>query len=419
MMNLSEITVELVTDYFDREYANDLLSRHHPLGARKAIGKRVCYVAKYQERIVAVLIFDQAVNRNKLREKQIGWSAELVSKRLKHVANNTRYLLLPECSGEKNVASKILSLVTERISKDWMKHYGMPLLALETYVDPEHNKNQGTCYTAAGWENLGYSSGYQALGAERTHSKWYFLKALHTESYKVLSSPFEHTLLSGVKSVSGKSNNTFAFNWDEVKLKSLRAHLSKLQDPRSGHGKVYEFSGFLTLCQVAVLCGYTQYRQIADWIRKLPGDLRVRFGIRSRRTPTECTVAKFLSRIAPEPLEKLLNEWLAKNYKQALKPKQDVVSMDGKTLRATSSVRGEQVDFLNIYANKTGVAIGQLPTNKGAGEKATAREALKTIPQLEGQIILADAIHTDEELLKALSKKNVRMSSLSKVIKNL
>ena len=112
----------------------------------------MCYAAGYRGEYIAVLLFDISVKRNKHREARIGWSAAQAASRNQHIANNSRYLILPRYQGIKNLASKILSMVTDRISDDWLKQYGIPLLAVETYVDPEHNDNQGSCYLAAGWE---------------------------------------------------------------------------------------------------------------------------------------------------------------------------------------------------------------------------------------------------------------------------
>ena len=125
---------------------------------------------------VSVFTFDKAIDRNKHREREIGWNKEQVKERIKHVANNSRFCVLPKYAGVQNLASKVLSLVSARISDDWLKRYGVPLLALETYVDPEYHGNEGTCYKAAGWENLGLSSGHVSENGERTHGKFYFLK---------------------------------------------------------------------------------------------------------------------------------------------------------------------------------------------------------------------------------------------------
>ena len=102
-----------------------------------------------------------------------------------------------------------------------------PLLALETYVDPDQNDNQGTCYIAAGWEKLGLSTGYQEeTGGERTQGKWYLLKSLNPKSYEALRSELPHALLTGVKEVSGKSNNNFVFDATKLNVKDLQMALA-------------------------------------------------------------------------------------------------------------------------------------------------------------------------------------------------
>jgi hypothetical protein len=202
-IDLNKIKVKPVYDYYDRADVSTVLSRCHPLGDKKAIGNRISYAASYRGEWIAVAMFDKAVDRNKYREASIGWNKFQLKERVKHVANNSRFAIIPKFEGIPNLASKVLSLITDRISTDWLKQYGIPLLAVETYVDPEYHKNEGTCYKAAGWVNLGISSGYQISKEERTHGKWYFLKSLHKDSYKALSSDLPNALLSGVKPVSG------------------------------------------------------------------------------------------------------------------------------------------------------------------------------------------------------------------------
>ena len=93
--------------------------------------------------------------------------------------------------------------------------------------------------------------------------------------------------------------------------------------------------------------------------------------------------------------------------------------MDGKTQRATSSLAKEQKCFLNVYAHDLGIVINHLPTKKGAGEKVKGKKVLKDDKVLEEKVILSDAIHTDKTFVKLVEKKTLRMSSLSKVIRNL
>ena len=414
-MDLSLLEVEPITDYFDREYAGDLLSRHHPLGSKKLQSYRIVYRAMYRGDWVGVLCFDQSVARNKYRESVIGWSSSQKKARLKHVVNNSRFLVLPEYEGVPNLASKILSLTTSRLSADWERQYGFPILAVETYVDPERRGNAGTCYEAAGWENLGYSSGFSSGGGERTHSKWYFLKALNKGSFSALSADIPHALITGTKSVSGKSNNNYVLDSSKLNLRDLQEALSEVPDPRSKHGQRYEFLPLLSLSIAAVLSGYTQYRQIADWISKLPAETRVKFGLRGDRVPTESTVAKLLSRIYSEKLQSVLSTWLLRTYDKELKMK--VISLDGKAIRATANDAGDQVKFLNVLANELGIVIHQAPTEGAGGENTTAQKVVKENDIFREKIILADAIHTEKKFIKEIEKKTLRMSSLSKGIR--
>ena len=115
-------------------------------------------------------------------------------------------------------------------------------------------------------------------------------------------------------------------------------------------------------------------------------------------------------------LNKALSDWLLKTYNNS--PKIKTISLDGKALRATSSLPTEQKAFLNVFAHELGIVINHVPTKKGGGEKASARKVIESDDMFKGKVVLADAIHTDKELIKSLKKKTPRMYSLSKAIKN-
>lgn len=411
-VDLDQVSVAPVTDYFERSAVETILARQHPLGANKAIGERLCYRASYRGTWVAVLVIDGGIKRNKRREVRVGWTNGQRDRRLRYVANNSRYLIGKKYVGVKNLGSKVLSLLANRISDDWQRRYGHPLLALETYVNTE---NEGTCYSAAGWENLGYSSGYEAYGKERTQHKWYFLKALHRDSFAALRSEIPHALITGVKSVSGESNNNYVLDASKFNIKDLQKALERVPDPRSRHGRRYGFVPLLSMCIAATISGYTQYRQIADWIKKLPSEERRLFGLRGDRVPSESTIGFFIREIEPTELQKVLRDWLLKTYKKEINF--DTVTLDGKALRATSSIANEQAAFLNVFANELNIVVEQLPTLKGSGEKKTARDVTQNSEYLENKIILADAIHTDQKFIQEIKKKALNMSSLLRTIK--
>ena len=72
-----------------------------------------------------------------------------------------------------------------------------------------------------------------------------------------------------------------------------------------------------------------------------------------------------------------------------------------------------------MFANELGIVIEHRPTSKGGGEKIAARELLRSEIDLEGKIVIADAIHTDRAMIEELTKKAPRMSSLLREIKNI
>lgn len=412
-VDLSKLRVEILDDIDDFELAGDMLSRGHYLGNKKLAGERLSYVAIYRGQWLAIAHFDKATERSRVREDRIGWSARVRKERIKYITNNSRFLILPNYSGVKNLASKVLSLIAARISSDWEKRWGHPLFLLETYVDPEQG-NTGSCYKAAGWERIGISAGYKKADGNRTNPKDYFLKALHKHSYESLAGEFETPQLSGLKPLKG-SNNNFVIDPNKIDFKSLKEHLSLIKDPRGRQGRRYELLPILTLSCAAVLSGYTQYQQISDWISNLAPEIRAKAGIRSDRKPSPSMLQKLLSRINSKELEDVLSKWVLSESGTLFG---STISLDGKHHRATSSSLKGQKKFLNVLVQDIGIVVKEYPTKMGHGEGAAAREALKELP-LEGTIVTADALHTERATARAVVKKTAGFCSLSKTITKL
>jgi hypothetical protein len=146
---------------------------HHYLGALPKIGNTLWYVACFEGSWVALLSFSAAALKCAVRDEWIGWTFRHQFDRLNLVANNSRFLILPQWH-HQNLASRVLSLCRRRIQQDWRDRFGFPLLLLETFVDP--TRYQGTIYQAANWRFLGLTKGYSrtpvpATATPRTHPK--------------------------------------------------------------------------------------------------------------------------------------------------------------------------------------------------------------------------------------------------------
>jgi hypothetical protein len=190
-LNLDEVQVRPAARSEEPRH-RQLMAAHHYLGFLPKIGQTLWYIATYHEQWVGLSIFSAAAWKCAVRDRWIGWDfhRQYDYDRLKLIANNSRFLILPRWH-RANLGSKILSLCQKRLSDDWQKHFGHPLLLLETFVDPQ--RFHGTVYRAANWSYLGLTRGYRRTrqGYSNTvHSpKKVFIKVLQTNARALLARP--------------------------------------------------------------------------------------------------------------------------------------------------------------------------------------------------------------------------------------
>jgi len=134
-----------------------LLQRYHYLGLRNCVGQNLKYLARDRGgRVLACLLFGSAAWKVAARDCWIGWNPEQRHRHLFLLTNNTRFLILPWVR-VPHLASHLLGRVAARLSADWQHQYGHPIHLVETFV--ERDRFQGTCYRAAGWVEVGLTTG--------------------------------------------------------------------------------------------------------------------------------------------------------------------------------------------------------------------------------------------------------------------
>jgi hypothetical protein len=140
---------------------NEYIHRYHYLGYKPLPGAQLRYFVISENNIIALLGFGASAWQCAPRDKYIGWTHDQRKKKLQYIINNARFLILPWVTC-KNLASKILSLTSHRLSRDWQGHYGYQPVLLETFV--ERDRFAGTCYKAANWVRVGQTKGRGKLG---------------------------------------------------------------------------------------------------------------------------------------------------------------------------------------------------------------------------------------------------------------
>lgn len=126
-----------------RRHLEAALHHYHYLGYRSRVGQNLQYwVCNQQERPLACVVFGAPAWQCAARDQWIGWSAPQRARQLGAVANNTRFLIFPWVRVSQ-LASYLLSQISQRIGQDWQAKYGQPIWLLETFVDRQ--RFAGTC----------------------------------------------------------------------------------------------------------------------------------------------------------------------------------------------------------------------------------------------------------------------------------
>jgi hypothetical protein len=156
IIDLVRLDVELLANKDESLLWNAYIERHHYLGHQLLPGAQLRYFVRAAGHIVAALGFGASAWKTKPRDLSIGWSSEQRRRHLHLVVNNARFLILPWINC-RNLASRILALVSRRLAQDWYARYAYRPVLLETFV--EKPRFAGTCYKAANWQYLGDTQG--------------------------------------------------------------------------------------------------------------------------------------------------------------------------------------------------------------------------------------------------------------------
>jgi hypothetical protein len=390
---------------------DELIVRHHYLGTRGMVGEHLRQVAvDAAGRWLALLGWTTAAFKCGVRDRWIGWLPSQQWRRLPVVANNARFLVLPEAR-VPHLASRVLGLAVRDLDAQWRRRHGHGLLLAETFVDGA--RFQGTCYRAAGWQVLGQTRGFaRRAGCYVAHGqpKLVLVKPLHARARELLCAAQPPTAFLPQET-----------HMDPLALRltgpgSLKEALSQVSDPRGACGKEHrDFAGLLTLIAMAHLAGMRSSQAIADYVANVPQDILRACGCRVDlrpyrvRAPSEPTLRRIIARVSAEQLDEIVSAWLAS---QGCWSDEDAIAIDGKTLRG-SHIDGEnRVELVAACSHATGAVIAQAAVETQAGEMETALHLIERLPQdqVRGRMFTLDALHTQHRTCAAIAEKGATSS---------
>jgi hypothetical protein len=374
-----------------------LLEEHHYLGDLRPVGERLHYIASDRRgRWLAILVFSAPAKHLRHRDQWIGWSNEQRRRRLSLITNNTRFLILPE-GHIPNLASKVLKRVCQRLSKDWEDRYGHPVLAVETFVDPE--QFSGTVYRVSGWVELGLTDGWGRCRPDyyvrHDKPKRLFVKALIPTATRCLQAEHLKASLAKVEAaVPPRSTH-------RVKaIGNIVEHFKGLPEYRD-RVESYPHWSLATIVLLAMMCeaprGQTDLEKFA---RGFSEAQRRALGIRRNRqgkypAPSQSTFSRFFAGIDAAKLDATLREIQSRVRGPA--PEKEIVVMDGKEPR-----HGSGASILSAVTVPSHYYLGSAVVDEKTNEIPVAQKELIPPMDLVGRLVSLDALHTQDETARAI-----------------
>lgn len=144
-------------------------------------------------------------------------------------------------------------------------------------------------------------------------------------------------------------------NWDEKRVRSLSAALSRVPDPRDARGRRHQIGPILTQGVCAMLCGARSLYAIAQWGRDHGPRMSWTLGYGCPKTPAVSTLHLVYTHLDVAALEAALSQWFTE---QGL-PEGEVLTIDGKSLRGIHGDEVPGVHLVALYAQGAGCVLAQ------------------------------------------------------------
>jgi Domain of unknown function (DUF4338)/DDE_Tnp_1-associated len=330
---LGEVIVRLIKSSERERFDEELVNKHYLKNAN-AVGAVLRYVAEYRGHWVALLMFNSAAYHIKVRDQWLHWVGGQVAQRRHLLAQNSRFLVLAAPGKWPNLASRVLKLTCARLAEDWHQQFGYPVLAVETFVDPQ--RFRGTCYKAAGWEVLGPTQGHgrnwQDFYTDTQHPKELWMRPLSPQGLEQLRAP---ELSPELADPTGPLAPACPVATKQ--LHSLHERFrAQMTEHRHRRGLRHQLASCLTIMALATVAGCRSPHAMAQFADGLNHAQRRALRCWPRRgrpreydVPGERTFRRLLKKVDPEELKKVL----VRGMEQEDPNPPRVIHADGKVVK--------------------------------------------------------------------------------------
>lgn len=175
-----------------------------------------------------------------------------------------------------------------------------------------------------------------------------------------------------------------------------------LEDPRDIRGKKYKLIDILIMTIYGILCGLTDFTNIADFM-KLKEDYFTELLGLENGTPSHDCLSDIFARIDSKKFMEIFIEWI-KEIIVSVSGKN--ISIDGKAIKsAIDKINGGNTPYIvSAFIGEIGLSIGQVKVDDKSNE-ITAIPELLDLLNIEGATVTIDAIGTQEDIANKIVDK--------------
>ncbi len=197
-------------------------------------------------------------------------------------------------------------------------------------------------------------------------------------------------------------------------MKSLYNHFEILEDPRDIRGKRHELVNILIMTIYGILCGYTDFTNLADFL-KVYEDYFTSLLRLENGTPSHDTLSNVFSIIDSKKFLQIFVDWI----KEIVKDNGIHLSIDGKAIKsARDKINGGNTPYIvSAFLSDIGISVGQVKVDDKSNELTAIPELIRLL-DIEGKIITIDAIGTQEEICNLIISKEKKGDFILKVKDN-
>lgn len=168
---------------------------------------------------------------------------------------------------------------------------------------------------------------------------------------------------------------------------------SQLEDPRVPGRCSHKLIDIIVITVCAIACGIKHWNTIEEFAKQRKTWLK-RFLELPNGIPSHQTFCRIFSLIPPEDFLNCFTNWVSTQYATAAN---DIIAIDGKTVRKSGNKNEEQkpLHLINAYSTNQGITLGSIKTPDKSNEIKGIPPLLKSL-NIEGSVITMDAMGTQK-----------------------